>query len=297
MSKFKTALTLLRTPFKMVMPLGNLGLLNILPDQVYLKLLYKGAMGKKLNLNSPKSFNEKLQWLKMHDHNEQYISLVDKLAAKQYVADNIGIEYVVPTLAVWDKAQDISADSMPDKFVIKCNHDQGSCRIVSRESSQDLDSLKKFYHRKLLHNPYPQTREWPYSAIKPLVFAEPYLAENLIDYKFFCFNGQPRFINIGMKDVNNDRTQVTFVNENWEYMPFQRTDYPRVLNLPPKPMKMQEMLNVARILSAGNRFARIDLYNIGERILFSEFTLYPTSGLIQFDPPEYDEIIGSWLAL
>ena len=290
MSAFKTFVSLLKTPGIMIEPLGRRKLLNWMSDEMYLKLLYKGRMGKKLNLKNPKTFN-----VKIHDHNPEYIEWVDKIKAKENIVNIFGQEYVVPTLAIWEKAEDIDFSSIPSKCVLKCNHDQGSTIIYERGC--DCEKIRRHFQERLKRNPYVATREWPYKSVASKIMCEPFLAENIVDYKFFCFEGKVGMINVGMKDPAKHITYVTFLDKAWNYMPFQRNDFSPVETLPEKPESLDKMISMAEKLAANRHFVRIDFYSIDQHIYFSEFTLYPTSGLIRFQPEDGDEILGELIKL
>lgn len=296
MSKLCTFIRLLKKPLQLIPPLAKYGLLNWMPDELYLKLLYKGKMGVSLNLDNPSTFNEKVQWLKLHDRQEEYIYWVDKVQAKAKVRERLGEEYVIPLINVWQNAEDIDFESLPDKCVLKCNHDQGSTVVFQRGKS-DINAIVRHLKKCLKRNAYTTTKEWPYKKVQPQILCEEYVADEIIDYKFFCFNGKPKFVNIGQKDLETHVSCVSFLAFDWNYMPFQRSDFPSVKNLPEKPKCFSKMLEIAEELAKDTRFVRIDLFCVEENIYFSEFTLYPTSGLILFDPKEGDTLLGSWLNL
>lgn len=277
--------------------LSGRGHYNSMEDEEYIKRKYKGTMGKTLNLDKPETFNEKLQWLKLHDRNPEYTDLVDKFRAKEVVGNIIGSQHIVPLIGSWTRGEDIPFDSLPNKCVLKCNHDQGSTIIWNREKAMDKGTIISHFNTRLKRNAYLPSREWPYKNLKPMIIAEEFLEEDIVDYKFFCFNGEPRFVNIGQLEHNPHTMHITFVDLDWNPMPFGRTDFPRVEKLPEKPAEFEEMLDIVRTLAKNTRFVRIDLFNVNHRVYFSEFTLYPTGGYIRFSPPEYDKIVGSWLDL
>ena len=267
-----------------------------MPDSLFAKLSYRGIMGEKLNLHNPVTFNEKLQWLKVYDHRKEYSSYVDKLEAKKVIGDKIGVEHIVPILGVWDNAEKIDFNSMPDQFVLKCNHDQGSVILVHDKNTIDKSSIITTLNRKLKKNAYYGTREYPYKNICPKIFAEKYLGNNIIDYKFYCFNGEPRFLYCGQGLTEDHSLKIDFYDLDWNVMPFYRTDYKRLGNIE-KPSCLKEMIEIARKLSKEVPFVRIDLFEIENTVYFSEFTLCPASGFMPFEPPKYDKIVGEWLVL
>lgn len=296
MSKIGTCIRLLKKPIQLIPPLAKYGLLNWMPDDLYLKLLYRGRMDVALNLDNPTSFNEKIQWLKIHDRQEKYVSWVDKIQAKAEVRKKIGDEYNVSLVGTWKRAEDIDFKKLPDKCVLKCNHDQGSA-IVFQQGKSDPDSIIQHFNKRLKRNAYNATREWPYKNIQPQILCEEYLADEIIDYKIFCFNGKPKFVNIGRKDLETHIYCASLLNLDWSNMSIQRADFSPVEKLPERPKSFDKMLEIAEELAKDTRFVRIDLFCVEEKIYFSEFTLYPTSGLILFDPREGDAMLGDWLDL
>lgn len=295
MSTFTTFLSLLKTPRKMFWPLAARGLFDWMPDDLYLKVLFRCEMGRKLNLKNPETFNEKIQWLKLYDHNPEYKEWVDKITAKEKAARILGNNHVVENLFVWENVDDIDFDRLPEKCVLKCNHDQGSTILFDKSKNQNTEEIRKFFIKRLKKNAYRTTREWPYKGLKAKIICEPYLADNIIDYKFFCCNGKVTFVNIGQKNHKDHIMHVTFLDLDWNPLVFQRSDNPPVDILPEKPEKLNVMVEMAEKLAFGKKFVRIDFYLIDGNIYFSEFTLYPTSGLIQFDPVEGDSILGKKL--
>ena len=283
-------------PDQFVQVLGTAGFLNWVNDEKYIKILYRCRTGKKLSLKNPRTFNEKLQWLKLYDRNERYTKLVDKISAKTVVGDIIGHEHIVPLLGEWKSADDIPFDALPRQFVLKCNHDQGSVILVHDKNTLNKEQVIMFLNHKLKKSPYPGSREYAYKDIKPRVFAEQYLGGSIIDYKFYCFNGVPKFLYCGQGLTADHSLKIDFFDMNWELMPFYRTDYER-LGIIPKPAHLEEMINIATVLSNGVPFVRIDLFEVDDRVFFSEFTLCPAAGFMPFVPEEYDLIVGDWLSL
>lgn len=297
MHSVNTFLSLLKTPRKLFRPLSARGFFDWMSDETYIKCLYYSEMGTKLHLTPPVTFNEKIQWLKLHDHNPEYVSWVDKKEVKDKVAQKIGSQYVVPMIDSWSDPNEIDFDQLPEKCVLKCNHDQGSTIILDKTKSYDPTEIVRFYKKRLKKCAFRTTREWPYKRISPKIICEEFLEEDIIDYKFFCFNGKPSFVNIGQNSTEDHRNHITFVDLDWELLPFQRSDFSRVKKLPPKPNNFSEMLKIASQLAEGTYFVRIDLFHFQDKVYFSEFTLYPTSGLIKFDPIEFDQILGKQLII
>ena len=296
MSKVKTAIKMLKNPYTFIIGLDINGLTKWLPDSMFVKLAYRGLMGEKLHLDAPKTFNEKLQWLKVYDHRDEYTALADKLKAKEVVGKKIGNQHIVPCYGSWKNAEDIDFTSLPRSFVLKCNHDQGSVILVPDKETMDKNEAISFLNGQLKKNIYYGTREYQYKNIKPMIFAERYLAKDIIDYKFYCFNGIPKFLYCGQDMSSGHTGKVDFYDLNWKNMPFYRTDYQRLGQIP-KPNKLDEMIEIAYKLSEGIPFVRIDLFEVENEIYFSEFTLCPASGYMPFVPKEYDRIVGDWLDL
>lgn len=274
--------------------------MRLLPDAVYLKLVYRARIGRPLNLNSPKSFNEKLQWLKLYDRNPLYTKLVDKAEVKPWVAERIGWEHVVPTLGVWDSFDDIDFGALPERFVLKCTHDSGGLAICRDLSTFDMAAARRKIERSLANNYFWSGREWPYKDVRPRIIAEEYLDPageqvGLTDYKVMCFGGQARceFTCTGRADGN---LHVDFFDTEWNHMPFTR-HYPNADVPPEAPERLKDMVAMAERLSEGMPFVRVDFYEVAGQYYFGEMTFYPGSGMEEFDPERWDEELGSWIEL
>lgn len=274
---------------------------HLLSDRFFLTLQYRIVCNEKPNLSTPINFSEKLQWLKLYNHKELYTLLVDKIEAKKWVAERIGKEYIIETLKVWDKAEDLSFDELPERFVLKCSHNSGGVTVCTDKAVLNKDSLVKEYKRLLKENYYYAGREWPYKNVKPRILAERFVTENpntpLTDYKFYCFNGEPRFLYISQTDPEHKDTPITYLDTNWTLTPFQRKNHSLLEPLPQRPDNLEEMLGICRTLSSGIPFVRVDLYNIEGKVYFSEMTFFPASGYNTFEPEEWDRKIGDYLAL
>lgn len=283
-----------KDPKQIIYGLNNHGLLSWMSDKANVKLIYRLRTGKALDLKNPETFNEKLQWLKVYDHNPRYTNLVDKVTAKQVVGRLIGEEHIVPIIKTWEKAEQIDLSMLPDQFVLKCNHDQGSVVIVRDKRKLNLNETVDFFKKRLKKNNYFSTREFGYKGIIPLVFAENFLGESIRDYKFYCFHGEPLFLYVGQGLTCDHSLKIDYFDLDWNPMPFYRTDYER-LGKVPKPRHFEEMKEIAKVLSKDVPFVRIDLFEENSTVFFSEFTLCPASGFMPFVPEEYDRIIGSYL--
>lgn len=272
-------------------------------DVHYLSAMYFLNTGKKLDLNCPKTFSEKLQWLKLFNRNPEYAIMADKVRVKEWVAKRIGDEYLIPTIGVWESADDIDFDSLPDKFVIKCNHNSGTGMCICRDKSQlDVEKVRKGLHSGLKENYYLHNREWPYKDIPRRIIAEEFLEDNgtkgdLADYKFYCFNGVPKFCQV-IRDRSTNETIDIYDNE-WNLMPFIGLN-PKVSNgLTPvkKPESLSQMLDICRTLSYGIPFCRIDLYSVNGRCYFGEVTFFPNGGFGSFRPEEWNERLAELIHL
>lgn len=278
-------------------------------DALYLKLLYFFEMrGKILHLKNPKSFNEKLQWLKIYDYKPEYTKLVDKLAVKDYVESRIGNKLIIPTLSVWDSVEEIDWDSLPNQFVLKTTHGGGGCGVIVCTDKTKLDKIKaKKKLKESMHTDTGQTyRERPYLNVPRKILAEKYIAEQIInnsetkadlpDYKFFCFNGKVKFFKIDFGRFVEHH--ANYYLPNGDLLPFGevscKPDPNHVVNM---PNNLSEMIHISETLSANYKFLRVDLYNVNGKIYFGEFTLYPAAGMGAFIPEEWDEKLGSMLVL
>lgn len=279
---------------------SKLGLYRHVPDDKYLVMEYKAVMGKELDLNAPKSFNEKMQWLKLYDRNPEYPIMVDKAEVKDYVAKRIGAEHIIETVGVWDSFDAIDFDRLPERFVLKCTHDSGGLVICKDKGSFDKEKARKKLEKCLKNNYYYMSREWPYKSVKPRIIAEEYMEDpklaELRDYKFFCFNGKPKCFKIDFDRFIEHR--ANYYDIEGTLLPFGESnvlpDFERDIAM---PQKLDEMLRLAEILSENIPFVRVDFYEVGEKIYFGELTFYPASGLGPFTDEEWDMKLGSWIEL
>ena len=299
MSKIKTVLQLLRTPAALIPPLSDRGLLNWLSDKTYIFLKYYGMTGKKLDLNEPKGFNEKIQYLKLYNRNTEYIQYVDKYAVRNYVSDVIGDKYLVPLYCKWDSADEISFEKLPDQFVLKCNHDSGSIKIIKNKNMASLEEIKEYYATRIKRSPFYYGREWPYKYVKPCVVAEAYLEDNtgeLKDYKFFCFCGEVRFFKVDFDRFKNHR--ANYYDKLGNFMPISEMLVPNDANANIiLPDEIGEMIQLAEKLSKDMPFVRVDFYDVNGKIYFGEMTFFPGSGFDPFIPEEWEMRIGDMLKL
>ena len=276
----------------------KLGLYKGMSDEDYLRMLFKADMGYDLNLDDPRTFCEKLQWLKLHDRRDEYTIMADKYLSKKYVADKVGQQYVVPLLGVWDRFSDIDFDALPDQFVLKCNHDSGTVIICRDKSKLDMDRAGKELEKSLGTSYFVFNREWPYKNISPKIIAEEYLSQGdddcLWDYKFFCFNGEPRIMYME-KEASESKTEA-FFDMGQNYLDLEMDD-PR----PDVPTQLPEcfdlMRSLAEKLSEGIPFLRVDFFFINGQIYVGELTFYHQSGLTKMKPEIWDLKLGQWIRL
>ena len=270
-----------------------------LSDEKYLRLIYWIKFGKKLNLEHPTTFNEKLQWLKLHDHNPMYPKMVDKITAKDYVASVIGDEYIIPTLKVYSSVEDINLDELPNQFVLKTNHSGGNSGVVicCDKTTFDLEATKMKLQHSLETDMFSHTREWPYTQIKPQVFAEQYMSEGagLNDYKFFCFDGEVKALFVGTERNTGD-VKFDFFDADFNHLDLVQT-HPMSGRDIAKPLNFDLMKELASKLSKGIPHVRVDLYNVQGKIYFGELTFYHHGGFYPFHPEKWDRVFGDWLIL
>lgn len=290
----------IKNPWLLYLVAAEKGMTDYLNDEQHLKYMYRACMGEPLNLDKPVGFNEKMQWLKLHDRNPLYTTLVDKYKAKTWVADRIGAEHVSKTYAVWDNASSIDITNLPDKFVLKTNHDCGGIVICSDRSTFDLDAAKNKLSKHLDINYFWRTREWPYKDVKPCIFAEEYLDpgknQDLFDYKLFRFSNG-RIITLLMTDrFTESGPSKTFFDEDWNPLSISEGNHSRKNNIE-QPPHFKEMIRFANELACDFPFMRVDFYDVNGKLYFGELTLYPNSGFEHFNPAEWDDRFGSWINL
>ena len=270
------------------------------PEKYIRKMFYR-RVGYPLNLDAPKTYNEKLQWLKLYWHHPLTITLVDKYSVKDFVAKEIGGQYIIPTLGVWDKVSDIDWDSLPDKFVLKCTHDSGGLIICKDKASLDKKEARKKLRKCLSRNFYYSCFEWPYKYVKPRIIAEPLISDSksgeLNDYKFFCFDGEVKALFIAT-ERNREGTEVKFdfFDADFNHLPLSQ-GHPNSTCDINKPYCFDEMKELARKLSRDFPHVRVDFYEIDGKVYFGEMTFFHYAGWVNFNPHEWDNIFGSWLSL
>lgn len=271
-----------------------------IPDKSYLKLMYFFKMNRKLNLDSPQRFTEKLQWLKLYDHNPKYPALVDKYEVKSYIAQLIGEGYLIPTLGVWNNTDEIDWEGLPDRFVLKSTNGGGGTGVVicKNKSTLNIQQANSTLEKSMKSNLYTRLREWPYKDIPPRIIAEEYMEDEngeLRDYKFYCFNGEPKVMliasdrfsahNFNYYDMDFNQLPIHSAVGGKSEMEFKR------------PALFEEMIDLSRKLCRGFAHVRVDLYSVNNRIYFGELTLYDSSGYDNLSSDKEDLRWGTWLQL
>ncbi|WP_051164091.1 ATP-grasp fold amidoligase family protein [Butyrivibrio fibrisolvens] len=280
------------------MSLHRMGAFDDMPDKEYLEKLWHAVMGYPLDLEHPVTFNEKIQWLKLYDRNPLYHTLVDKVAVKDWVADKIGEEYIIPTLGVWDDPDDIDFDTLPNQFVLKCNHNSGKGMCICKDKNQlDLDKVKSDLREGLKQNYFLPYREWAYKDVKPRIIAEKYISsgDDLEDYKIFNANGMPYLIEVDFDRFIDHKRNL--YSTDWEFIEAEcnyRNDKNHIID---KPKCLKEMLDLAAKLSEGIPQVRTDFYVIDDIIMFGELTFYHEAGFASFNPKELDEKMGGRISI
>lgn len=277
----------------------------LVPDKLYLKWIFRLIMKKKLDLNYPIAFNEKIQWLKLYNRCPEYTLMVDKIEVKRYVAERVGEEYIIPTLGIWNSPEDIDFSTLPDQFVLKCNHNSGLGMCICKDKNNlDIKKVKSELRRGLNQNYFLYGREWPYKDVPRRILAEKLMNESdtaLIDYKFFCFHGEPRLCQVVSDRFTEEK--IDFYDMDWDrvngliglvekddIIQNSKTDIPY-------PNSFNDMKRIAKILAKNIPFSRIDFYEINKKPYFGEITFFPASGFGEFRPDEWNVKIGEWLKL
>ena len=274
----------------------------MLSDKTYLKIMYFYHMKKRLNFENVTTFNEKLQWLKLHDRKEIYTTMVDKYEVKKYVADLIGGEYVVPTYGIYESYNEIDFDVLPNQFVLKVTHYGGSrgVFIIKDKNTINYSNIENEIEKLLKENLYNYSREWPYKNVKPRIIIEKYMKnedeEELKDYKLFCFNGKPKIILVCSERFSSSNMCETGFDEDWNLMDIIEGNHRVDKNIKP-PKSFKKMKYLASQLSKNIPFVRIDFYEVNSKIYFGEMTFFPASGFEKFEPKEWDKKLGEMIDL
>jgi hypothetical protein len=275
---------------------------RLFSDEIFLKMKYRRKMGTPLNLQSPTTFNEKLQWLKLRNRKPCYTTMVDKFAVKEYVAGIIGKEYIIPTLGVWEKFDDINFDTLPQQFVLKTTHGGGGTGVVicKDKATFDKKKAKKNLEKSLKKCLYKKYVEWPYKDVPKRIIAEEYITDGkseLEDYKVHNFNGTPRVILVCRNRFHSTPMVTDFYSTDWELLPVTRPGHPCSPAPMEKPRLLPQILQLSKILSKDIPFVRTDFYILNDKIYFGELTFFPASGMKKFEPQEWDRKFGEWIEL
>ena len=273
----------------------------LFPDKWYLEKKFLYTMGYKLDLDNPQTFNEKLQWLKLYDRRAEYTKMVDKYEAKKYVASKIGEQYIIPTLGVYESPEDIDFSVLPNQFVLKCTQDSGSLIICRDKSKLDIKKVCHKLKKGLKRRYFYWGREWPYKDVHPRIIAEQYMEDTrtkeLCDYKWFCFNGEPKFMFIATDRFNNNEdTKFDFFDMNFNHIPV-TNGHPNATSAIAKPQTFDVMKSLAAKLSKGIPHVRVDFYEVDGKVFWGELTFSHWSGMVPFEPKEWDYVFGKEIKL
>lgn len=294
---FKKVIRLIIHPKFILLKLDQRNFIH-LSDELFIKIAYEYDCGKKLNLDNPKTFNEKMQWLKLNDRKKIYTTMVDKYEVKKFITKLIGEQYIIPTLGVWDKFEDIDFDKLPNQFVLKCTHDSGGIVICKDKKNFNIEDARKKINKLLKRDYYKIWREWPYKDVRPRILADKYMIDEsgleLKDYKLFCFNGKPKICL-----VCSDRfkeLKETWFDENWKNLHIIEGNHKNDDTIE-KPKTFEEMKKIASKISKNIPFVRVDFYEIDKKAYFGEITFYPSSGVEKFEQELWNEKFGDMIDL
>lgn len=270
-----------------------------LSDEDFLKLKFKIVFGRELDLVNPKTYNEKLQWIKLYDRKPRYTQMVDKFEAKKYVESLIGSQYIIPTLGVWDKFEDIDFNVLPDEFVLKCTHDSGGLIVCKNKNKLNLNKAKSSVEKSLKHNYYLAGREWPYKDVRPRIIVEKYMEDSITgdlkDYKFYTFNGKVKYVMINT-DRGKGKTKADYFDKEFNWLDF-TWGYPNSKTKIAKPKNFEKMIILSEILAKETYELRVDFYECNGKIYFGELTFFDGGGFTKFEPELWDLKFGSDLTL
>lgn len=305
MSKYKNKIKkCLKSPIASAVHILGFERTAFIPDQVYLKLAYKFYIGEKLNLKNPQTYNEKLQWLKLYNRKPEYTMMVDKVKVRDYIAEKIGGEYLIPLLGIWNSPDEINFNELPNQFVLKCNHNSGTGMCICKDKTRlNYDEVKKNLQRGLRENYYYLGREWPYKNVQRKIIGEQYMVdesgEELRDYKVLCYNGEPRLVELHQGRFTNHQSQ-DFYDTKWNKTSISQNGtavYKATNSIYPRPKNLEKMLDLSRTLANDIPHVRVDWYSINGKLYFGELTFFDGSGFDPFDNREDDYMIGSWIDL
>ena len=270
-------------------------------DKRYLEKLFFYRVGYHPNIDHPRSFNEKLQWLKLHDKKAEYTQMVDKAEAKKYVASIIGKGHIIQTIAIYDSVDDIIFEPLPQQFVMKCTHNSGGIVVCKDKSKLNRQKALKKLRNGWNNNYFKLNKEYPYKDVPKRVILEEFISgsnnQDLIDYKIHCFNGKPKVILVCKDRYSPSGLTEDFYDCEWNHLNISRPKHPNAKSTESRPQNLDEMLSIASKLSQNIPFVRVDLYNVDGKIYFGELTFFPASGMTAFVPKEWDYKLGEWLNL
>lgn len=289
-----------KNPYLLLMHLGRQWpWRHLISDKQFVSLFYRAYHHRPLNLTNPQTFNEKLQWLKLYDRKEEYTQLTDKYLVRQYVKEKIGEQYLVPLLAVWDRPEDINFSKLPNQFVLKCNHDSHSVVICRDKETLDKKAAIKKLLKAFNTQYFWKGREHNYKNIQRKIIAEKYItdqnSDELTDYKYFCFNGIPYFVQVDSNRFTNHTRN--FYDIDWNFINVEYGCKNNPFKIDPKPKAHEKILQLASILAAGIPHVRVDFYVLENHIYFGELTFHHGGGGMMVSPQEYDQLWGSYLVL
>ncbi|WP_051196271.1 ATP-grasp fold amidoligase family protein [Clostridium cadaveris] len=287
----------LKKPKLVILYILQSKIFRVVPDNVYLKIKYELIMNKKLNLNNPQTFNEKLQWLKLYDRDPIYTKLVDKYEVRNYVSETIGEEYLIPLIGVWNKFEDIDFDKLPNQFVLKCTHDSGSVFICTDKNNFDIDKVRSKIDKALKKNFYYIAREWPYKNVKPRIVCEKFISDKDTtpdDYKILCFNGKAKLIEVHIDRFNNHTQDFYDINWNKTCISQDGIVSDKIYE---KPKQLETMIELSEKIAKDMIHVRVDWFIVNDKLYFGEITFYDGAGFDPFDNEEDDYLIGSWIKL
>ena len=277
---------------------AGLGKYNNLSDKKYLERKFECCMGKSLDFEHPQTFNEKLQWLKLYDRKSEYTVMVDKYKVREYIKNKIGEEYLIPLIGVWDDPDDIDFDALPDKFVLKCNHNSGLGMCICKDKSNlDIKKVKNELRRGLAQDYYLTGREWPYKNVPRRIIAEQYMAEELRDYKQLFFESAPRMTLVYSERFTKEGVKEDFYDEVWNHLNIPKTTHGEAVFSIQRPKQYELMKRLVENFSEKMSFARIDFYEINEKVYFGEISFSPEDGFEAFTPEEWNLKLGEWVKL
>lgn len=297
---FSTIKYALERPGRIIGMLGSKGWLNWMPDRMYLSLVFRLNLGYWPDFEVPKTFNEKLNWLKLYDRKPEYTRMVDKYAVREYIADKIGEDYLIPLVGgPWNSVEEIDFEALPEQFVLKTTHDSGGVVICRDKASFDVEGAKLELEKRLQRNFFWAGREWPYKNVKPRIIAEKYMQDGdnqaLMDLKFFCFNGNPKLMYMAQEEVQD--SPADYFDMKFTHLDLRIGTDPWAKQCPQKPPGFEKMEQLAKLVSEGVPQLRVDFYRVDGRIYFGEITFFHNGGYSKFIPDEWDDILGSWIEL